>query len=149
MKTLKTSDKIILTVTGTLDNGAVFFEATDDKPITVTIGNSELPPSVETIVSQMQVGESRKVRVPPEEGYGIRQKDLLQVIDNPHMVEKLQPKPGMLLSLNVQKDGRDHAVPATVISVDGSQITVDYNHPLAGHHLTYNLTVIDVIGADA
>ena len=92
----------------------------------------------------MTIGERRKIRVPPEEGFGPRHKDLLQTLDNQNMVDTLQPKPGMVLSLKIDKDGTEEKVPATVISVEGSQITVDYNHPLAGHHLTYELTLLDI-----
>jgi FKBP-type peptidyl-prolyl cis-trans isomerase 2 len=92
----------------------------------------------------MQAGETRKIRVPPEEGYGQRLKELVQTIDNPKLVESLSPKPGMIVFLKVDKDGVEQKVPATVISVDGSQITVDYNHPLAGHHLTYQITLIEI-----
>ncbi len=83
--------------------------------------------------------EKTKLRIAPEEGYGPRQKDLVQTMDNPEMVKKLQPKPGMIVTLKTTKDGEEFDVPATVIEVDGTQVTVDYNHPLAGHHLTYTI----------
>ena len=73
-----------------------------------------------------------------------KQKELVQTIDSQHMVDSLQPKPGMVLSLKVDREGVEQKVPATVISVEGSEVTVDYNHPLAGHHLTYELTLIDL-----
>jgi len=50
----------------------------------------------------------------------------------------------MVVSLKVDKEGIEQKVPATVMSVEGSQITVDYNHPLAGHHLTYQVTLIEI-----
>ncbi len=50
----------------------------------------------------------------------------------------------MILALKIDKDGVEEKVPATVISVEGSQVTVDYNHPLAGHHLTYELTLLEI-----
>ena len=37
--------------------------------------------------------------------------------------------------------GDEHKVPATIIEVNNDTVVVDYNHPLAGHHLTYDLTV--------
>lgn len=135
------NDTVSLVFTATLDNGEVFFEAKDDKPFSVTMGKNELPPSLEEAIKEMKTGETRKVRIPPEEGYGQRQKDLLQVIENPEMVKQLSPKPGMVLSLKVERDGEEKVVPATVTEVDGGKVTVDYNHPLAGHHLNYNITL--------
>ena len=135
---------VTLAFTGKLDNGEIFTSVEEQEPLTTQIGSKNLPPTVEQALLEMTIGERRKVRIPPEEGFGPRQKDLLQTLDNQNMVDTLQPKPGMVLSLKIDKDGVEQKVPATVISVEGSQITVDYNHPLAGHHLTYELILLDI-----
>ncbi len=97
---------------------------------------------------EMEIGETRKIRVPPEEGFGYRQKDLVQTIESDEIIKKLNPQPGMILSLKVNKDNTEQKIPATVMEVTSSAITVDYNHPLSGHHLTYDLTLIDIIRTD-
>lgn len=135
---------VSLALVGKLDNGEIFITVEERDPLHTRIGNNDLPPTVEQTLSEMTVGERRKIRIPPEEGFGPRQKDLLQTIDSQEMVDTLQPKPGMVLALKIDKDGVEQKVPATVISVEGSRITVDYNHPLAGHHLTYELTLLDI-----
>lgn len=140
----KTNDMVIFTFTGMLDNGEVFITSDKDKPAQAILGNSDLPPSLESGIMEMQVGETRKIRVPPEEGYGQRLTDLVQIIDNQKLVGTLNPKPGMIISLKVDKEGVEQKVPATVMTVEGSQITVDYNHPLAGHHLTYQVTLVEI-----
>jgi FKBP-type peptidyl-prolyl cis-trans isomerase SlpA len=127
----KTNDMVIFTFTGRLDNGEVFIASEKDKPAQAIVGNSDLPPSLESGIMAMQVGETKKIRVPPEEGYGQRLKDLVQTIDNQKLVDTLRAKPGMVVSLKVDKEGIEQKVPATVISVEGSQITVDYNQPRA------------------
>jgi FKBP-type peptidyl-prolyl cis-trans isomerase 2 len=48
----------------------------------------------------------------------------------------------MILSLKVEKDGAEQQIPATVVEREGNSLTVDYNHPLAGHHLTYEVTLV-------
>lgn len=135
---------VSIALVGKLDNGEIFISIEEQDPLRTQIGNNDLPPTVEQTLIEMKVGERRKIRIPPEEGFGPRQKDLLQTIDSQKMVDTLQPKPGMILALKIDKDGVEQKVPATVISVEGSQITVDYNHPLAGHHLTYELTLLEI-----
>jgi FKBP-type peptidyl-prolyl cis-trans isomerase SlpA len=139
-----TNSMVTLAFIGKLDNGQIFISVDEKEPLSTQVGSSDLPPTVEQELIQMTVGESRKIRIPPEEGFGPRQKDLVQTIDNQSMIDTLQPKPGMVLSLKIDKDGTEQQVPATVISVEGSQVTVDYNHPLAGHHLTYELTLLGI-----
>ncbi|EKD34235.1 MAG: hypothetical protein ACD_75C02423G0011 [uncultured bacterium] len=145
----KTKDTVLLSFIGKLDNGEVFMTVDKEKPFRVTVGNADLPPTLEQEILKMQFGETRKIRISPDEGYGPRQKELVQTIDNQDMVNALQPKPGMILALKIEKDGTPQKVPATVIAVEGSQITVDYNHPLAGHHLTYELTLLELAGGGA
>lgn len=139
-------DNAVATISfvGKLDNGEVFTENTQENALKVTLGTSDLPPTLESALKDMNIGDSIKVRVPPEEGYGPRQKMLLQEIDNKELIERVNPKPGMIVNLQVDKDGEPTQVPATVMEVNGSIVTVDYNHPLAGHHLTYEVTLLAV-----
>ena len=138
------NDTVSLFYKGKLDNGETFQVVEKKEPLMVKIGNSDIPPTLEQAIMEMNIGDSRKIRVPPDEGFGARQKDLVQVIDSEEMVKNMNPKPGMILSLKVEKEGVEQKIPATVIEVDDSKVTVDYNHPLAGHHLTYHLTLADI-----
>lgn len=138
------NDTVSLYYTGKLDNGEPFQIVKKEEPLMARIGNSDIPPTLEQAIMEMKIGDTRKIRVPPEEGFGARQKELVQTIDSDEMVKNIKPKPGMVLSLKVEKEGVEQKIPATVIEVDDSKITVDYNHPLAGHHLTYDLTLSDI-----
>lgn len=140
----KQNDTVTISFVGKLDNGEVFYLVKEDEPMKVKLGNSDLPPTLESEIYKLTVGQSLKVRVPPEEGYGPRHKHLLQTIENQEMVDSVKPAPGMILSLSVEKDGEQQKVPATVMEVDGAKVTVDYNHPLAGHHLNYEVTLLGI-----
>lgn len=140
------SDNTVVTISyiGKLDNGEIFKTTDPEVPINATIGNSELPPTLEETIRNMTVGQTATVRVPPEEGYGARQKMLLQEIKNREFIERVQPKTGMVITLNANKDGEQIPVPATVMEIKGDVVVVDYNHPLAGHHLTYEVTLLAI-----
>jgi len=144
MTHVKENDRIIISYIGTLDNGAVFKTVAPSAPVTVQLGDSDLPPTIETGMVGMQQGETKKLRVPPDEGYGIRMKDLVQEVPKKNFGTQLDPKPGMVISQTVQRDGLEHKVPATVMELKDDMVVLDYNHPLAGHHLTYELTVIKI-----
>ena len=51
----------------------------------------------------------------------------------------------MILALNVEKDGRQEKVPATVVQVENDSVIVDYNHPLAGKTVVYTITLHNFI----
>lgn len=148
MASPKVNDIVIFSMIGRLDNGEVFIAIDKEKPFKITVGNAEIPPSVESEIQEMEVGETRVIRVPPEEGYGHRHKYLLQEIENPQLIESIKPRPGMIVQLKVNKDGEEQTVPATIMEVKGSKLTVDYNHPLAGHHLNYELTLLEIVSPE-
>ncbi len=135
------NDTVTISYIGKLENGTIFQEATATEPVTITIGNHDLPPTLEQALMGMAVGESKKTRIEPDEGYGPRRKDLLQTISRNTLGAKVAPQMGMVLSLQVEKDGNPHQIPATIVEITNDTITVDYNHPLAGHNLVYELKV--------
>lgn len=110
----------------------------------ITIGNSELPPSVEIEIGGLKVGDRKKVRVPPEEGYGPRIKDLVHEIPRTSFGDHITPTPGMVLSQKIEKEGEQHDIPATVVEVNEDNVTIDYNHPAAGHHLNYDISILQI-----
>jgi FKBP-type peptidyl-prolyl cis-trans isomerase 2 len=57
---------------------------------------------------------------------------------------KIDPKPGMILSLNLKREDGEHKIPATVVSVDDKTVTVDYNHPLAGQIIVFTVTLVGI-----
>ena len=144
MSHVKENDRVTICFIGKLDNGAVFKEISPLEPMTVQLGDSELPPTVEMGIVGMQQGETKKIRVSPDEGFGPRMKQLLIEVPRKNFGDRIDPKPGMILSQAVERDGVEHKVPATVMELKDDLVVLDYNHPLAGHHLTYELTVIRI-----
>lgn len=141
MHYVEDKDTVTIIYTGTLDNGEVFTTITDQEPLTITLGKSDAPPTLEQALLGMAVGDKKIIRLPPEEGFGPRRQELLHTLNRKSFSNTITPTPGMVLSLNIEKEGKQHQVPATIVEVNKDTIVVDYNHPLAGHHLTYNLTV--------
>jgi FKBP-type peptidyl-prolyl cis-trans isomerase 2 len=145
MSKVETNDTVTLSFIGTLDNGEEFMVRDSSNPLTIKLGESDLPPTIENGIVGLKAGEKRKISVTSEEGYGPRQKDLLQTITNKEVIKKLNAKPGMIVYLNTEREGQEVQVPATVIEVNKDDVVIDYNHPLAGHNLTYEITIIDIV----
>lgn len=145
MKKVEVNDSVTLTFVGTLDDGQEFMVRDNSNPLTITIGEHDLPPTIENGIIGLGIGDKRKLTVTHEEGYGPRQKALLQTITNKKIIERINPKPGMIVYLNTEREGQEVQVPATVIEINDEGVLIDYNHPLAGHNLTYEITVTDIV----
>ncbi len=144
MEKIEKNDRVTINYTGKLENGTTFQATTESEPLVITIGNLDVPPTLEQAIIGMSAGDRKLVKIEPDEGYGPRRKDLLQTLDRNSMSDSINPQVGMILSLKVEKDGQEHPVPATVVEVNKDTIVVDYNHPLSGHNLLYDITVISI-----
>ncbi len=148
MKQVEANDTVTVALIGTLDNGTVFETVEASSPRVITMGGEDTPKAIQRGLKGMQVGEMRKIRIEPEEGeYGIRRSDLLQIIPQEKFNNKIEAKVGLILTMNVEQNGVTHQVPATIVELGDDTITIDYNHPLAGHPLNYELTIIEIAKA--
>ncbi len=102
-------------------------------------------PGLEAALEGKSTGAELKVELPPEQAYGERDEALVQVVsrDNFKAVDDLQP--GM--QFHAASEGGARIV--TVTGIEGDDVTVDGNHPLAGATLKFEVTVRDVRDASA
>ncbi len=141
MRTVKTGDYVAITYEGTLVNGEVFEAATEEAPLEFMVGQDTVFPSFEEGLLGMKPGETRTITVSPEEAYGPRIEELVQTFDRKVFGDRLDPQPGMVVGMTVERDGRNQQVPASIVAVENDRVTVDYNHPLAGEELHYRITL--------
>ena len=144
MQKVKEGDYVTITYEGTLKSGEVFESATTERPFEFALGQQCVFPSFESGIIGMTPGETKNIKVGPEEAYGTRREDLIHILDRSSFGGETDPQPGMIVGMTMQKDGQEHQVPAMVMAVDGDKVTVDYNHPLAGQELLYKITLLTI-----
>ncbi len=143
MQRVKENDSVTVVYDGLLDNGELFESSADTGPLQFTLGSNSVLPSFEEAVLGMAVGETKTVEVNGEETFGARRPELIQTVDRATFAGK-EIQPGMVLGMQMEKDGASHQVPAMVTAVDDATVTIDFNHPLAGQKLTYRITVKEI-----
>jgi len=148
MQKAQFNDRVSIKYTGKLENGTPFQIITESDPLIITIGSHDVPPTLEQALVGMSIGDQKLVRLEPDEGYGIRRKDLLQTLNKESFGKKANLQIGTILSLSLEKDGQTHKIPATIVETNQDTIVVDYNHPLAGHNLFYDVTLIAIETAE-
>lgn len=138
------TDTVSISYTATTKNGDIFEKVPASKPIYLSIGSGRVLKAVEASLLGMEPGETRIVTIQPEDAFGPHHKNLVHELQSSVFKNRIKAKPGMTLSLAIDKDGRQQQVPATVLSVNNETITVDYNHPLAGKPVTYTVTLHEI-----
>jgi peptidylprolyl isomerase len=127
--------------TGTLDDGSVFDSSEDKGPLTVEIGSGRLIPGLESAVKEMDVGETKTVRVGPREAYGDVRDDLIAVVPDERFPDSISREPGTELQVRTEQGG---VLAARIVGVSNEGVTIDANHPLAGKDLTFEVSLLEV-----
>ena len=130
-------DTVSISYTATIPSGEIVESVQDNKPITLVIGSGRILKAVEASLMGMEPGQTRTVHILPEDAYGPYYKTLVHDVARSSFAGRIDPKPGMTLSLAIEKDGVEQHVPATVLAASNETVTIDYNHPLAGRTITY------------
>ena len=137
MNPVQLFDTVSISYTVTIPSGEVIDSVPDNQPITLVIGSGRILKAVEASLMGLEPGRTRTVHILPEDAYGPHYKALVHDVARSSFAGRIDPKPGMLLSLAIEKDGVDQQVPATVLAASSETVTIDYNHPLAGRTITY------------
>lgn len=138
------TDTVTIAYTATLENGELIDKSQEDKPITLSIGGGKLFKAVEACLFGMEPGETRRINIQPEDAYGLHLQELVQDVPLAGFKGKNELETGMILTLTIQKEGEEHKIPATVVSVGDETVTVDYNHPFAGQVIVYTVTLVAI-----
>lgn len=110
------------------------------KPLVYTHGTQQIIPGLEKALAGLKVGDTKEVVVPPAEGYGDPDPQAMQEIAKDQVPSEAQ-KVGTRLQ-GTLPDGQP--VFPLVAEVKDSTIVLDFNHPLAGETLHFDVKVVDI-----
>lgn len=141
MKSVENGDFVKICYMGRLENGAVFEQTGICRAVEVRVGAAETVEGLENALIGMTAGERKRVTLTPDKAFGERDEHLDGSIPRTFFQAGYEPKEGDFVA--VRAPGRE-MVPARVIRVEGDYVRVDFNHPLAGKTLIYDLEVAEV-----
>ncbi len=127
-------------------DGAVVDTSTGKGPLSYVQGAKQIIPGLEEQLAGLKVGDQKKVTVAPEKGYGPVRKEAVQVI--PLKLFGGDPKKLKEGSMVTGRNG-DRTLQARVLKISKKDVTLDFNHPLAGKTLNFDVTVVGVESAPA
>ena len=127
------------------DDGTLLDQSQDGQPLVYLHGHSNIIPGLEAALDGKATGEALDVRVDPENGYGAPNPALEQVVPR----DRFQGVEDLDIGMQFQANTEQGPVSVRVTKVEEDDVTVDGNHPLAGKHLNFSVTVLEVrLGTD-
>ncbi|PYE53539.1 FKBP-type peptidyl-prolyl cis-trans isomerase [Deinococcus yavapaiensis] len=116
--------------------GEVVDQSDPDEPLAYLHGHNNIIPGLERALEGKSVGDSFQVTVPPEEGYGERDEENVQILPREDFEDDVEVGASYFAQ---SEDGS--ITPLTVVEVLPEGVKVDFNPPLAGETLDFQVTV--------
>jgi len=136
-------DTVAVDYVGRLEDGTVFDTSEGRAPLLFTIGAGDVFPEFEQAVTGLEPGQTATATVPPENAYGAYIEEAVDVVPVDVFGEAEPPIGGEFNIIG--DDGETYTGRVVAISDDLVDVTVDFNHPLAGHTLTYDVTLVEIV----
>ncbi|MGB0448969.1 MAG: FKBP-type peptidyl-prolyl cis-trans isomerase [Porticoccaceae bacterium] len=123
-----------------LEDGAVVDSNFEGKPATFSIGDGNLLPGFEETLMGLCKDDQREFVVPPEKAFGQHNEQNLQRVAMDNFAD-LEIEPGAMFSFQ----NGDGELPGVITEIMDGEVMVDFNHPLAGKNIIFQVKIMDVI----
>ncbi|UUP16254.1 FKBP-type peptidyl-prolyl cis-trans isomerase [Nitratireductor thuwali] len=143
MSEAKSGDVVRVHYTGKLEDGTEFDSSVGRDPLEFQLGGGQIIPGLEKQVEGMNIGEKSTVTIPADQAYGPRDERQIQTVPREAFPTDLDLKLGASLQATTP-EGRQ--IPLTVVDMNDQEVTVDANHPLAGHDLVFDVELVEIVG---
>jgi FKBP-type peptidyl-prolyl cis-trans isomerase SlyD len=137
--TVSNGKKISLEYTVKLEDGQVVDTNVGGNPLMYTQGANEILRGVESAVEGMEVGEAKQAVVPPMQGYGDADPNAFAEVPKDKLPREIE--------VGTQLHGKDasgHEIRPIVSAINDETVLLDFNHPLAGKTLYFDLKVVNI-----
>ena len=142
MTQVKDGDTVKIHYTGKLDDGTLFDTSADDDPLEFTVGKHEVIPGMEDALIGMEPGDEKTITIPSENAYGPYHEEMVVVVNRSEFPEEMEIEVDQQLSVVLEDE---QSIIVTVTEIDGDNVTLDANHPLAGEDLTFEIQLVEIV----
>lgn len=126
----------------TLEDGTVAEDSFDSEPLEFTMGDGTLNNGLELGLYGMKTGEEDTMIMSPEQTFGFHDPQNIHEMPRSDFAEGMELEEGMIIGFTTPAGDE---VPGMIKSVRADMVEVDFNHPLAGHELTYKVKILNVV----
>lgn len=127
-----------------LEDGTELESSFGDEPLQFTMGEHMLTEGMELSLLNLKTGDKQTITLTPEQTYGHRNPEHIHELSRSDFPEDIQPVKGQVIAFDTPS-GDD--INGIVLEVSSDTVSVDFNHPLAGNTLVFEVEIIEVSNA--
>ncbi|MFY9179479.1 MAG: peptidylprolyl isomerase [Venatoribacter sp.] len=137
--------KITLHFALKMEDGRVVDSNFEGSPASCVVGDDNIPEGFAEYLIGLKVGDHKEFVVPPEKGFNVHQSANQHVMPRSVFPVDMPIAPGLVVSF---ADAKKDEVPGVVKEVEGDWVTIDFNHPLSGQTLIFEVKILEVSDAN-
>ncbi|HKX50912.1 MAG TPA: peptidylprolyl isomerase [Candidatus Binatia bacterium] len=137
---IREGSQVALEYTLSDEAGTVIESNKGKQPMSYIHGKSQIIPGLEKELSGMKVGEEKKIQVKPEDGYGPVNPDAFQEVPK----DKLPPEALKVGTMLMAQGPQGQGIPVRVHEIKDTTVIMDFNHPMAGKTLSFDVKISEI-----
>jgi FKBP-type peptidyl-prolyl cis-trans isomerase SlpA len=130
----------------TLEDGTVAESTFGEEPLVFTMGDGSLVHGLELALYGLRPGDTQRLELYPEQAFGLRDPEKIHRLPRSQFRADMDPEPGLIIGFT---SANGEEIPGAVLSVDDDAVEVDFNHPMAGHTVVFEVEILDVVPGES
>jgi len=123
-----------------LEDGTVADSSFESQPLQFTMGDGTLVKGLEHALYGLRPGDKQNILISPQEGYGFPDESKIQILGRSQFPKDIKIEVGVIVTF----DAGHEQIPGTILDIKGDKVHVDFNHPLAGHEIQFQVEIFSV-----
>lgn len=137
--------EVLMHFTIFLEDGTIAETTEGEDPLHFVMGDETLVEGLELALFGLKAGDKQSLKIDPETAYGYPDPENIHAMARTDFPDDMELKPGVIVSFALP-DGEEY--PGMITEVGDEQVTVDFNHPLAGHEILFEVEILEVTGGE-
>lgn len=143
LTSIQPGSEVLMHFTIRLEDGTVADSSRDDGPLRFRLGDGTLIEGLELALLGLRPGDVQRLKLAPQHAYGHAEAANIQPLDRAEFPADIDIKRGVIIGFATPEAGE---IPGMIVDVDDQRILVDFNHPLAGHEIDFEVEILEVTG---
>lgn len=136
---IETGMNVTLHFSLVLEDGHIIDSNFESEPATFSVGDGNLLPGFESTLIGLVNGDEREFTIPPEQAFGQHNPQNVQAVERGNFDQE-ELELGAMFSFQ----NGDGELPGVIVDVDDNEVMIDFNHPLAGKNIIFQVKIIDI-----
>jgi FKBP-type peptidyl-prolyl cis-trans isomerase SlpA len=139
--TIGPGSEVLMHFSLSLADGTVADSTRDDEPLRFVMGDGTLIEGLELVLYGLKKGDRQCLSIEPRDAFGFPDEDNIHTLPRSEFPADMQVEVGMIIGFSTPSG---EEVPGAIQEIKDDEIVVDFNHPLAGHEVIFDVEILEV-----